>query len=140
MNMERSCGAVVYRADGDEIQYLLIQSTEGVWGFPKGHMEGSETEKETALREVREETCARIRLADGFRTVTEYPLPNKKDTIKQVVFFLGEYVGGELAPQAGELMDLHWARFEQAIELFRFEDSKRILRQAQEFLICNEGK
>lgn len=54
MNIEKSCGAVVYRAHGDTIHYLLIQSTEGVWGFPKGHMEGSEAEEETALRQARE--------------------------------------------------------------------------------------
>ena len=35
---------------------LLIKQTKGHWGFPKGHVEKNETEIETAIREVKEET------------------------------------------------------------------------------------
>lgn len=140
MRTEKSCGAVVYRTDGDHVEYLLIQSLEGVWGFPKGHMEPGESEEQTALREIREETRADVRLAEGFRAVTEYPLPHRADTMKQVVYFLGEYTGGALAPQAEELLELRWMDFEQAVELFRFEDSRQILRQARAFLTDAGGQ
>ena len=51
-------------------------------------MEAGETEPETSLREVYEETNLRIKLIDGFRTTDEHFIPQKKDTIKQITYFL----------------------------------------------------
>ena len=56
MNYEKSCGAVVFTIQNHKIMYVIVQSKEGYYGFPKGHMEYEETEIETALREVFEET------------------------------------------------------------------------------------
>lgn len=35
---------------------LIRRRDEGTWIFPKGHVEGKETDKEAAIREVAEET------------------------------------------------------------------------------------
>ena len=67
MTYEKSCGAVVFTKTGKDIKYLMVQSLDGIYGFPKGHMENDETESETALREVYEETNVNIELIDGFR-------------------------------------------------------------------------
>lgn len=48
MRLERSCGAVVFTRIGGEPRYVLVRSLEGVYGFPKGHMEPGETPEETA--------------------------------------------------------------------------------------------
>ena len=64
MTVEKSCGAVVFTREGGEVRYVIIQSLEGYYGFPKGHMEGSETEQETALREIREEVGLTPRLVE----------------------------------------------------------------------------
>ena len=52
MKKEKSCGCIVI--DGDQV--LLIKNNYGRWTLPKGHMEKGETEQETAIREVKEET------------------------------------------------------------------------------------
>lgn len=44
--MEKSCGAVVFTRTEEGVRYVLVQSSEGKFGFPKGHMEKSETEEE----------------------------------------------------------------------------------------------
>ena len=62
MKHEKSCGAVVFTKIDGEIKYLLISNIGGVYGFPKGHVECDETEAETALREVYEETHLKINL------------------------------------------------------------------------------
>ena len=49
---EKACGCIII----ENGKVLLIQQIEGHWGFPKGHMEDFETESETAIREVKEET------------------------------------------------------------------------------------
>jgi len=54
---EPTSGGVVYRRnDKDEIEILLIQDSKDRWTIPKGHIEEGESAKETAKREIREET------------------------------------------------------------------------------------
>lgn len=69
MTTEKSCGAIIYTKEHGDIQYIIIRSKEGIYGFPKGHTEGNESETETALREVAEETGLTVRLIPGFITV-----------------------------------------------------------------------
>lgn len=134
MQVEKSCGAVVFtRADG-KIRYVLAQNLEGYYGFPKGHMEAGETETETALREIREEVGLRPRLIEGFRMEDEHPLPKKPGVIKQVVYFLAEYEDQEISYQKEELLSAPLVSYEEAVELFTFESSKRILTEAHHFL------
>ena len=59
---EKSCGAVVYRMEERERQYLLEHMVQGHTSIPKGHVEGKETEEETAVREIREETNLKVKL------------------------------------------------------------------------------
>lgn len=140
MTWEKSCGAVVFTVEDGQIKYLLAQSLSGLYGFPKGHMEAGETETETALREVLEETHIRIDLLPGFRAVSEYALPGKADTMKQVVYFLGEYRDQNIIHQKEELLSARLAAYEEALRLLRFEDAKQILTQANDLLLCRIGE
>lgn len=134
MPFEKSCGAVVFTRTDGEIRYVLAQNLEGYYGFPKGHMEPGETEEQTALREIREEVGLRPRLIEGFRTEDEHPLPKKPGVIKQIVYFLAEYENQEISYQKEELLSAPLVSYEEAMELFAFESSKRILTEANEFL------
>ena len=88
MIYEKSCGAVVFTRINNQIKYLLIRNLTGIYGFPKGHVEQGETEEETALREVFEEVGLAVKLLPGFRSQDEHPIPQKENTIKQIVYFL----------------------------------------------------
>ena len=69
---EKSCGAVVYRVEGRTVRFLVVKNKNGRhWGFPKGHMEYGESERQTALREVLEETGLQVEEA-----VYQFSLPN----------------------------------------------------------------
>ena len=59
MKREKSCGALVYRiTQSGQKELLFIKHRHGTqWSFPKGHMEEGESEVQTALREVKEETA-----------------------------------------------------------------------------------
>ncbi|NLG24694.1 MAG: NUDIX domain-containing protein, partial [Clostridiales bacterium] len=54
MGYEKSCGAVVWRRAARGREVLVIRQRAGHWGFPKGHVKPGETERQTALREIRE--------------------------------------------------------------------------------------
>ena len=134
MKDEKSCGAVVFTKIGEEIKYLLIRSLRGVYGFPKGHTEGDETETETALREVLEETGLKITFLDGFRETDEYFISRKKNIVKRVTYFLGFYEDQEIHFQRQELSGAFLVSYEEAMQLLQFESGRRILKEANEYL------
>ncbi len=104
---QKSCGVVPFRRLGGNAEILLLfQRGSGTWSFPKGHMEAGETEQQTALRELFEETGFRTRLIPDAKAATEYRLSSAAR--KQVVFFLGE-VHGEPRLQAKEIESCRWA-------------------------------
>lgn len=107
--VRRSCGVIPYRLRGGQREYLLLMQTNRCWSFPKGHMEMDETEQQTALRELREETGLTAALLPGVRVMAEYPLPGQR--LKQVVLFAGE-AEGTLRLQDSEITGHRWVRAE----------------------------
>ena len=136
MNWEISCGAVVYTVIAGERKYVIVSGKKGVFGFPKGHMEPGETERETALREIREETGLNVQLIDGFRTEDQHPLihEGKPDTMKRIIYFAAEYTAQEYHAQDSEISEIRLVSFDEAISAFQYESSKRILKEADGFL------
>lgn len=134
MSYEKSCGAVVYTTSNKGIQYLLLKSIglDSYWGFPKGHMEYSETEEETALREVFEECGLKVNLIDGFRATDKYNIDNFIE--KEVVLFLGEADNSLIKIQVEEIEDYRWCNYEEAKSLLTYESGRRILSETNQFL------
>lgn len=136
MKTEKSCGAIVYTKENGNIQYVIIRSKGGIYGFPKGHVEGTESETETALREVFEETGLSVRIISGFQIENTYTFIRNGETIlKRVVYFLGEYANQLPIAQESEVSSIHLMDFDSAISVFRFENLKELLTEARNFLI-----
>lgn len=87
------------------------------------------------MREVYEEVGLAVKLVPGFKSVDEHPIPQKENTIKQIVYFLGEYYNQEFCYQKEELTDALLVDYETAMNLFQFESSKRIMTEANNFLL-----
>ena len=133
MKFEKSCGAIVYCKSKSQIELLLIKNRYGGhWSFPKGHVEGTETEVETALREVKEETGLDIDLKKGYRHAVEYfPRPNVR---KQVVYFLGEARSREFKMQEEEISRILWADIHKAYHMVTFRNDKNLILMAERHL------
>ena len=130
---EKSCGAVVFRKEGRRVLFLVVKNKKGRnWGFPKGHMELGETEVQTALREIEEETGLKVTVQQGFRAVSRYTLWNKAS--KQVVFFLAQSETGDVTVQEEEIERAKWLPYPAAMNLFRFENDRRVLKNAAGWL------
>ncbi|MCB2292846.1 NUDIX domain-containing protein [Clostridium algoriphilum] len=133
MNLEKSCGAVIYRRIGENLEFLSISDkSDGHWGFPKGHVEQNESEEETAIREICEETGLQVNLINGFRVSVEYSI--KQKTTKEVVFFLAKVENQTVNIQLEELCDFKWASFQFAKQLLTYKSSKEVLEQAWKFI------
>lgn len=134
MTFEKSCGAVLFTRERGNIKFVLVREKSGFYSFPKGHVEKGETEKETAVREIFEEVGLSPVFIDGFTEKDEHPLPGKRDTFKQVVYFLAEYKGEEIKYNKEELLGAELVSYQQAMSLFKHESSRRILKNAMEFI------
>lgn len=103
---EKSCGVLPYRVINGQREFLLVfESYSKCWSIPKGHMEAGETEEQTALRELLEETGLEAKLDTSRSASIEYPIYNIAR--KQVVFYLGE-VSAEPRPREGEIDKFKW--------------------------------
>ena len=134
MNLEKSCGAVVFTRCSGEIMFVIVQEASGAYSFPKGHMEGSETEMETAAREIQEETGLHPVFLPGFRELDEYNPAEKPGTHKQVVYFLAEYGDEPLIPRQGEIRKILLLPYAEARQLLPYEGSRRVFAAARAFL------
>jgi len=136
MKQEKSCGAVIFREKNGCREYLILRSVKGHISLCKGHVEGDETEHETAIREIREETALCVEFVENFRQVISYS--PKPDVMKDVVFFLARAVGGTLTCQPEEVADAWFVPVEQAMETMTHQSDREVLQKAEDFL--NTGK
>lgn len=134
MRREKSCGFVAFKEEDGERLYLLIRSQRGEYGFPKGHTEPGETELETAERELKEETNVEVERVDGFRLQIEYMIPRRETVLKEAVYFLGRCKEGDIVCQEEEVSEAAFLRFEDALKLLPFENTRGVLREAEGFL------
>ncbi len=130
---EKSCGALVINSNENEKKVLLIKNHNAkYWSFPKGHIEKDESEIQTAIREVKEETGLDIELYKHYRQISDYnPYGRIK---KRVVFFMGESSTDEVLKQEEEIDSYKWVTFKQAEKLCSYENDIRILKTAQQYL------
>jgi bis(5'-nucleosidyl)-tetraphosphatase len=131
---EKSCGAIVF-ARNAEVNYLLLHYEAGHWDFVKGNVEPSESERDTVIRELREETgIVDAQFIDGFREKIEYFYRRQGTTIhKEVVFFLIE-ARTEKIELSYEHVGYDWLDYQRAMEKLTFKNAKDMLQKAHGFL------
>lgn len=135
MAIEVTSGAVVYRQSEHGIEYLLLESQNKghFWGFPKGHVEGQETLKETASREIKEETQLSLPIDTSFSVYTEYDLPNGNR--KQMTLYTAELTDQEdIHLQAAEIKNCGWFNYQDARQRLSYDNLKALLDQVNDHL------
>ena len=130
---EKSCGALVYRKYHGNTEILLIKHiNSGHWSFPKGHVENDETEVETAVREIKEETGIDVIIDQSFREIVTYS--PRRDTHKEVVYFIAKAKNTDFTPQADEIADIKWVEIARAASVLSFDNDKSIVNKAKNFI------
>jgi 8-oxo-dGTP pyrophosphatase MutT (NUDIX family) len=141
MAFEKSAGAVIFRRQGNKIEYFLLNYPSqkgGHWDFPKGHIEKGEKALDTVRREVKEETGFDNKILDGFKGFLKYffrDRKNPKETVFKIVdFYLAEVPAGEEAKLSFEHVGFEWLPYEEALARITYKGSKQILEKASKFL------
>jgi 8-oxo-dGTP pyrophosphatase MutT (NUDIX family) len=132
---EKSCGAVVFIKKEDQTKYLLLNYAAGHWDFVKGNVELNETEKETVLRELQEETAITdASFIDGFKETIAYFYRRQGLTVhKEVVFFIIE-THTEKVALSFEHVGYIWLDYKRAMEKLNFKNAKDVLQKGHDFL------
>lgn len=124
MKKEKSCGVVVFLDD----KVLIVKHNKGHYGLPKGHVEDGETEYDTAIREVKEETNVDVEIIKGFRKVITYS--PKENVMKDVVFFIGTAKTYNLKNQECEISRVEFYPIETAPDVITYDDERNLLIDA----------
>ena len=133
--MEMSCGVVLFNSG---IVLLLHYSPNnefrdgsGHWDFSKGHVEFDESELNTALRELKEETgIVDIEILERFRQRINYNVKKGTELIpKEVIFFVGKTRVWEVS-LSSEHQDFEWLCYEEAMTKLTYDNARNVLKNA----------
>jgi len=139
MPAEKSCGAVIFKRNGNR-KYLLLHYEGGHWDFVKGHVERNETEKDTVLRETREEVgITELEFVEGYRQPISYYYKRAGRTVyKEVIFYLIESKT-DAVRLSREHVGYEWLTYDRAYERLTYKNAKETLRKANAFLDTVQG-
>ena len=127
--MEKSCGTIIV----NEGKVLIIEQSSGFYGFPKGHVEGNETEVETAIRETKEEVNIDVVVVDESKRFTISYIV--KETIpKTCVFFLARPINLENKPQEGEVNKILWVDIDKVYDTLTHENAKEMWLEVKKYI------
>lgn len=131
----RSAGVVLFR-EGKKREYLLLEHSYG-WDFSKGIMDKGENSKETALRELKEETgISKAKILPGFKETVSYMYTWKgKRLLKFVVFYLAK-TRQKKVKLSFEHKGFVWLPFEKAVSkaTLKFANARNVLKKAERWL------
>lgn len=124
------------------LKFLVILHHSCHWSFPKGHKENDESDLETALRELREETgiseCVVVNdvsFSERYEwTRGEVPLD------KTVKFFVGWIKNSNVTILQSEIKDFRWASVEEALELLTYPEMIGLFKQVINYLKENADR
>jgi len=137
MAKEKSAGAVIFRRENGKLFFLILHYhfKGDYWDFPRGKLERDETEEQTAMREIMEETgLMGVQFVSGFRQTTNWFYHwEDQDIFKQAVYFLAETQKKEVKI-SDEHLGYVWLAFDDAMKQLTFDNTKKILKAANEFL------
>ena len=126
-----SCGGVVIFRGKILLLYKNVHNKYEGWVLPKGTVEAGEEHKETAVREVLEESGARAEIVKYIGT-SGYTFTVPEDTVeKEVHWYLMMADSYYSKPQREEYFtDSGYYKYHEAFHLLKFANERQILEKA----------
>jgi 8-oxo-dGTP pyrophosphatase MutT (NUDIX family) len=138
------CYGVIVVLKEEQCKFLILEREEkkNDWTFAKGHAEEGETPKETALRELEEETgIENIEILDLPLIHEEYEIiRHGEKRLKINDYFVGFVIDKDVKIEKAEIQSYRWTTFKEALNTFNHERRKQVLKEAQKYLQNEPGK
>jgi 8-oxo-dGTP pyrophosphatase MutT (NUDIX family) len=125
LNPAHSCAAIIGRLD---------RRGKLLWSLPKGHIERGETQEQTAVREVAEETGVEAQVLNRLGSIDYWFIAGGRRIHKTVHHFLLEWRSGELSDADIEVTEVAWMPITDLLERLAYPDERKLVRVACELL------
>ena len=143
-NIKRvSAGGVVFKGGKKKkasgVLWLIIQpSGTKRWQLPKGAKEKSETLKECAKREVKEETGIVAKVLTKVADERYEYIYDGNSIFQTVAFYLMSFVKDTNTFYKNEIEEVKMVSFENALDLLTYDNDKEVLQKARNHLRTNQ--
>src|SRR3954447_9961648 len=136
---ETSAGGLVLDSRGPEARGALIGRLDRrgrlLWSLPKGHVEPGETEPQTAVREVQEETGILGEVVGKLGTIDFWFVAEGRRVHKTVHHYLLLAVDGlELSDEDLEVSEVAWVPVAELADRLAYADERRLLDRVPDLL------
>jgi 8-oxo-dGTP pyrophosphatase MutT (NUDIX family) len=126
--IEQSYGGVAVR--GDEVLVITPAGRRRITALPKGAPREGETDRETAGREVREETGVTVTVRERLGDVQYWYRRGGRRVFKTVHFYLCDYASGSTDDHDHEVDEARWIPLEQARSDLTYPAERDLIEQA----------
>jgi diadenosine hexaphosphate hydrolase (ATP-forming) len=128
---EPTAGGVIYRfgKTKQDVQILLIQDAKDRWTIPKGHIEEGESAKQTAEREIREETGLKQMKVLNFLGKIHFRYRRQQSLVLMTTeIFLVQALGDtdDLTPEDW-MNGIKWFPATEALDKIEYEDISKLI-------------
>lgn len=127
---ETTAGGIVWRRNKEGgIEILLLQDVKGRWSIPKGHIEEGENPKQTAEREIQEETSLKKMRIMNWLGKTSFRYRRQNSLVLMTTqIYLVEALGDTDDIQKEEIYkSLEWLPASKAVELIEYDDIGKLI-------------
>lgn len=131
---ETTAGGVTYRLNPEtkQLEFLMVQDARDRWTIPKGHVEEGEDTKQTALREIMEETGLTDVVLKSWLGKINFRYRRERSLILMVThIFLAEARSSTNNLIAEDWMNgIKWFPANEAVKKIAYEDISKLMELA----------
>jgi 8-oxo-dGTP pyrophosphatase MutT (NUDIX family) len=127
---ETTAGGIVFRRDKNgKVEILLAQDAKDRWTIAKGHIEPGETPRQTAQREITEETGLKEMKVMNHLGKTQFRYRRQNSLVLMTMhIFLVKALGDTNDLQKEEWMNgIEWFGFNEALDKVEYEGIEKIM-------------